>query len=1051
MQDRQSGIEATAADDARLDALSSYGVLDTPPEQGFDDIVMLAAQTCGTPVALVSLVDRDRQWFKARIGFESCETPLGQSVCAHALKQTDLLVITDLAADPRTADNPLVTGEPRLRFYAGAPLVTPDGEVLGTLCVIDHIARPGGLNPTQRGALEALSRQVMTQLDLRRALAERDVTARARTAEQERARQVLDSAVDFGIVVMDRDGFVTEWNKGAEGIFGWTEDEMRGQRADRFFTPEDRAASRADVEMDLSLRDGRAEDERWHLRKDNSRFWASGEMMPLLDGSGGHAGFVKILRDRTAEHLAGRRLEVAEARLRQAQEAGGIGVFSVDVATGTLSGTPEFCRLYGLDERPERPAEDFEALVVPEDRDLVSTNSTRRAAESPRDVEYRIRRADTGELRWIARKGEFHKDDDGRPVRFLGVARDVTARVQVETELRASEEKWRSLFEQLHEGFLLGSVVRDEAGKVVDWRYEEVNRAWHELMGVPVGAAVGRTVRELIPEVEDEWIAEMAGVVDRNVGSSFTRQVGALGRWYEGAVQPLGDDRFTVIFLDVTERIVSEARRTALAELNDALLEQVEDDALSKSAAAVIGKALGVGRVGYGTIAEDGVTLTVPYDWTAPAFASVAGTHHFDDYGRYSENLVRGETVVIDDVRLDPRTTNNSAALESLSVRTLVNYPTVENGRTVAILYVNDDKPRHWTEEDVAFVGEAATRTRLATERRRAEYALRESEDRRRLAADMGEVGVFDLDLDTRELLWDDRVRAAFGVSSGRPVAQETKLAAVHADDRPEFDRQFVSTLEGGEFDLQFRTVGIEDGILRWVAVKGQVIRKANGSRRFIGAVRDVTERVAAEERRQLLNAELAHRLKNTLAIVSSITTQTLRTAPDMTTARKSLTDRILALSKAHDILLTGQRDAGSIDAIITGALAIHDDGRRVRLKGPRILIGPKAALTLSLIVHELATNAGKYGALSVPDGVVDVIWSVDRHSDTRVPMLAWEWRESGGPPVEVPTRKSFGTRLIQMGLGGSADGGVDLDYAPKGLRCRITAGLTELQRTDES
>ena len=229
MQDRQdSGVAASAADDARLNALASYGILDTPPEEGFDDIVMLAAQACGTPVALVSLVDRDRQWFKARIGFDLQETPLGESVCVHALRQTDLLVIPDLAADPRTADNPLVIGKPHLRFYAGAPLVAPGGEVLGTLCVIDHVARPDGLSPTQRLALEALAWQVMTQLELRRALTERDISILSRRTEQERARQVLDSAIDFGIVVLDRGGFVTEWNKGAERIFGWTEDEMRG-------------------------------------------------------------------------------------------------------------------------------------------------------------------------------------------------------------------------------------------------------------------------------------------------------------------------------------------------------------------------------------------------------------------------------------------------------------------------------------------------------------------------------------------------------------------------------------------------------------------------------------------------------------------------------------------------------------------------------------------------------------------------------------------------------------------------------------------------------
>lgn len=122
--------------------LAGYGILDTPPEEGFDDIVLIAAHICRTPVALVSLVAEDRQWFKARIGFPPCETDLNSSVCTHALNEPDLLVITDLSEDPRTRDNPLVTGAPFIRFYAGAPLRAPGGEVLGSLCVIDPVPRP---------------------------------------------------------------------------------------------------------------------------------------------------------------------------------------------------------------------------------------------------------------------------------------------------------------------------------------------------------------------------------------------------------------------------------------------------------------------------------------------------------------------------------------------------------------------------------------------------------------------------------------------------------------------------------------------------------------------------------------------------------------------------------------------------------------------------------------------------------------------------------------------------------------------------------------------
>ncbi|WP_169053376.1 GAF domain-containing protein [Falsirhodobacter xinxiangensis] len=156
-------------DNGRLAVLSSFDILDTEAERGFDDIVLLATQICSVPVALVSLVDRDRQWFIARRGFEPCQTDLNSSVCKHALGLTDILEITDLTADPRTAMNPLVVHAPHIRFYAGAPLTARDGHSLGTLCVIDHIPRPEGLTPAQRTGLLALANQVMAQLELRQA------------------------------------------------------------------------------------------------------------------------------------------------------------------------------------------------------------------------------------------------------------------------------------------------------------------------------------------------------------------------------------------------------------------------------------------------------------------------------------------------------------------------------------------------------------------------------------------------------------------------------------------------------------------------------------------------------------------------------------------------------------------------------------------------------------------------------------------------------------------------------------------------------------------
>lgn len=190
---------------ARLGALRAYYVLDTGPEEPFDDAARLAAQVCETPVALVSLVDAERQWFKARIGVEASQTPRSVAFCAHAILGRDLLEVPDAAADPRFSGNPLVTGAPHVRFYAGAPLLTADGHALGTLCVIDH--RPRQLSPGQRQALAVLAKQVVAHLELRRRVRELSALAEERErdraegekvrAERDRAEAVVRETVAF--------------------------------------------------------------------------------------------------------------------------------------------------------------------------------------------------------------------------------------------------------------------------------------------------------------------------------------------------------------------------------------------------------------------------------------------------------------------------------------------------------------------------------------------------------------------------------------------------------------------------------------------------------------------------------------------------------------------------------------------------------------------------------------------------------------------------------------------------------------------------------------
>ena len=156
----------TEQEEERLEALRDYKILDTPDEREYDDLVALASQICDVPIALISLIDSNRQWFKAKVGLEVSETSRDISFCAHAILNDDMLVIQDALADSRFATNPLVTCAPNIRFYAGMPLLTPAGLALGTLCVIDH--EPRELGAAQISALESLAHQVVTQMELRR-------------------------------------------------------------------------------------------------------------------------------------------------------------------------------------------------------------------------------------------------------------------------------------------------------------------------------------------------------------------------------------------------------------------------------------------------------------------------------------------------------------------------------------------------------------------------------------------------------------------------------------------------------------------------------------------------------------------------------------------------------------------------------------------------------------------------------------------------------------------------------------------------------------------
>ncbi len=220
----------------RLAALRNCDILDTEPEGKYDDLTLLAAHICQTPIALVSLVDEDRQWFKSRHGLSVSETPRDYAFCAHAiLNSDDVLEVSDAQLDPRFSDNPLVTTAPNIRFYAGAPLVTSDGFALGTLCVLDY--KPHTLTESQKLSLRALSRDVITQFELRRSLSENKKVMTALLESEDRFRDLLENANDL-IQSVDMDGSIIYVNRVWRESMGYSEAEIEGLRLQDIIHPD---------------------------------------------------------------------------------------------------------------------------------------------------------------------------------------------------------------------------------------------------------------------------------------------------------------------------------------------------------------------------------------------------------------------------------------------------------------------------------------------------------------------------------------------------------------------------------------------------------------------------------------------------------------------------------------------------------------------------------------------------------------------------------------------------------------------------------------------
>ena len=882
-----SSVSALLADAARLAALAATGVLDAPSDPALDRVARLAARVLGAPTALVSLVDANRQVFGGCTGLAepwatTRETPLSHSFCQHVVTTQAPLLITDAREDAQVRDN-LAIADLGVIAYAGVPLVTPEGEVLGSLCVID--GSPRVWTAADVATLDDLAQGAAADLALR-------IASRQLATREVELADLLDHTDELACCT-GSDGRFTLVNRAWRHVLGYSAAQALQLTPLDIVTPEDQGRYRA-VVRHLMQGETVREFEAVLVAHDGRRVACRGWAVPQMTDAAGPAGTRVCVgarigfRDVTAERQA----EAARARLAAAFDAS--PDFAAIVAPGgrLLYLNRAGRRLIGLPDAADLAAIAMADLHPDAARDRIMADAVPTALREGAWSGDSVLLGMLGEPVPVSVTMVTHVATDGAgpPLVFSLVARDLGERMRAEAALRASEARAReaearfraALHASPDAGYLF-EVVRDASDAVVDFTFAEANAAAGALYGMPADDLAGHSLCALFPIAHETGSSFhlFRGAADTGIpyeGEYQTRDPRATASWLSLQVVPIrvGDGPVTglaVTARDITARKRAEGETRLLHEVTSALASAGDaDDALAAALSAMCqAAALPYGEVWIPDAARSDRGLIYGSTWYDPAdlrlaeFATASRAFAFPPgIGLPGAAAAAGVPVWLADVTVPGANFVRTSLSRHAGLRSGIAVPVVADGTVVAVLAFHARRPEAFDGTSRALLAAVGAQIGAAVRRRQAEATLRERETELRLTQDAGGLRGWTLDLVTDELRLapgTQQVVALDGAldATAAVVPGVVARAAIHPEDlaRSGADLAAACADADGHYTSTYRARGA-DGTMRWVRATGRVERTADGTaRRIRGVSVDITEERALRDRAERSETEL--------------------------------------------------------------------------------------------------------------------------------------------------------------------------------------------------